>query len=544
MSKFTNFFFVIVLIIGFFVRFFNLSSVPPSLNWDEVSFGYNAYSILETGRDEFGRKWPLYFQSLGDNKLPVYMYLTVISIKFFGFTDFAVRFPSALLGFLLIILVYLLAIELFKKKSIALFSALTIAILPWNIQFSRMATEANVGLFFLVFGILTFIWSFRKNALFLTLSSLSFSMTLYTYLSFRVITPLVIIVLVLCYLKEVKHIFFTKKLTLAISILIFLLFAAYVARDMAKTGHVRFTGTSIFNIPDAYTHNDKQMMYDATLGINLTRRLLHDSKLVTHFEQVSRGYLTHFSPDFLFFDLGQKHHHAPRVGLIYLWMIIFLIAGFYALLKRKDKNSFLVLALLLLSPLPPAVTWDIPHAIRSITMTIPISLMTGIGIYAFLSLFFKKRLIFYVLVPVFSFLVLANFGYFLHQYFIHMPHERSDKWIWGYKEAVEFTEANKNSFRKIVVSTNLEWPHIFFLYYSAHDPKQYLLEGGTVSGYYNEQNNSYDKYEFRKFGFKSEAVNEGFLFVGNPKEFPDSVKPIKVINYKNGEPAIYIVESF
>ena len=130
MSKFTNFFFVIVLIIGFFVRFFNLSSVPPSLNWDEVSFGYNAYSILETGRDEFGRKWPLYFQSLGDNKLPVYVYLTVISIKFFGFTDFAVRFPSALLGVLAVLFTYLMVLELLKNKPIALLSALFLAVSP------------------------------------------------------------------------------------------------------------------------------------------------------------------------------------------------------------------------------------------------------------------------------------------------------------------------------------------------------------------------------------------------------------------------------
>ena len=473
MSKFTNSFFVAVLIISFIVRFFDLSSVPPSLNWDEVSYGYNAYSILETGRDEFSEKLPLYFQSLDDDKLPVYMYLTAASIEIFGFSDFAVRFPSAIMGFLLIILVYLLAIELFKKKSIALFSALTIAILPWNIQFSRMAAEANVGLFFLVFGILTFLRSFRENALFLTLSSLSFGLTLYTYLSFRVIVPIVIVLLVVCYLKEVRRAFSTQKFSFAISILIFLLFAVYVTRDMVKTGHVRFTGTSIFNIPDAYTHNEKQMMYDATLGINLTRRLLHDSKLVTHFEQVSRGYLTHFSPDFLFFDFGQKHHHTPRVGLIYLWMIIFLVSGIYFLLKKRDKNSFLILALLLVSPLPSAVTWDIPHAIRSITMTVPISIISGLGIYAFFNLFYKNRFISYVLVAVISFLILANFGYFLHQYFIHLPHERSDKWIWGRKEAVEFTEANKNRFQKIIVSTKLEWPHIFFLYYSAYDPNKY-----------------------------------------------------------------------
>ena len=70
----------IVLLAGF-LRFWQLASLPPSLYWDEVSQGYNAYSILTTGKDEHQEFLPLArFQAFGDYKAPVNIYLTVPAI--------------------------------------------------------------------------------------------------------------------------------------------------------------------------------------------------------------------------------------------------------------------------------------------------------------------------------------------------------------------------------------------------------------------------------------------------------------------------------
>jgi hypothetical protein len=57
---------VLVLSLGAFLRFCKVSSNPPNLYVDEVANGYNAYSILKTGRDEYGKKFPLSFRSFGD----------------------------------------------------------------------------------------------------------------------------------------------------------------------------------------------------------------------------------------------------------------------------------------------------------------------------------------------------------------------------------------------------------------------------------------------------------------------------------------------
>src|SRR3990172_4288765 len=126
-----------IIILAVVLRFYRLGTTPPSLYWDEASLGYNAYSILTTGRDEHGEFLPIArFIAFGDYKPPGYIYATVPSIALFGLNEFAVRFPSALAGTLTVLLTYLLVQELFNNKlnikhqtlNIASIAALLIAI--------------------------------------------------------------------------------------------------------------------------------------------------------------------------------------------------------------------------------------------------------------------------------------------------------------------------------------------------------------------------------------------------------------------------------
>ena len=56
----------LIVILAFLLRFYQLSTNPPGLNLDEVAIGYNAYSILRTGRDEYGKFLPIVFRSHDD----------------------------------------------------------------------------------------------------------------------------------------------------------------------------------------------------------------------------------------------------------------------------------------------------------------------------------------------------------------------------------------------------------------------------------------------------------------------------------------------
>src|SRR5258708_7789115 len=119
---------LVITLIGGFLRFYKMTENPPSLTGDEISFGYSAYSILKTGRDEFGKFMPLTFKSVGDYKNPLPAYLMIIPIKFFGLNDFSVRLQNALIGTLMIPVFFIFLIKIFRRKKIALLGTLFMAV--------------------------------------------------------------------------------------------------------------------------------------------------------------------------------------------------------------------------------------------------------------------------------------------------------------------------------------------------------------------------------------------------------------------------------
>src|SRR5262249_11830786 len=64
----------VLVLLALVLRVWGLDWSPPGLDPDEVSIGYNAYSILRTGRDEYGVPWPLTFRAFGEFKRPAYIY--------------------------------------------------------------------------------------------------------------------------------------------------------------------------------------------------------------------------------------------------------------------------------------------------------------------------------------------------------------------------------------------------------------------------------------------------------------------------------------
>jgi len=74
-----------VLLLAAALRLWSLASVPPHLTPDEAALGYNAYSILKTGRDEHGQFLPIIFKSFGDYKPGLFIYLTIPFVAIFAF---------------------------------------------------------------------------------------------------------------------------------------------------------------------------------------------------------------------------------------------------------------------------------------------------------------------------------------------------------------------------------------------------------------------------------------------------------------------------
>ncbi len=526
-----------IIILAFGLRFYQLGNNPPSLDWDEAALGYNAYSLLKTGRDEYGTRFPLTFRSFDDYKPPVYIYLTIPSVALFGLNDWAVRFPSAFLGALTVIVFFLLVKELLGDLKLALLAMLFLAISPWHLQFSRVAFETNIALSFTVFGTWAFLKGLKKGN-FLILAMFFFGTALYSYHSARVFVPLLGLSLVVVFRKKLIKLW---RHCLLAAILGTIIILPLISIMTSVEGRMRLKGVSSISDPAILYRSIEKIQEDQERGDYLLGRLFHNRRLV--FTKILlQGYSYHFNLNWLFLKSDLNRHHAPNVGLLYLWELPFVLAGVYFLIKKKPKFYQVIFLWLLLAPVPAAPTTELPHAVRTLNMVIPMHLLSAYGFYQFIQLVKKKTtLTKRILLLIVSCLLAANFFYYLHQYYVHMPLDWSFDWQYGRKKAVEVAENLKDSYKKVVVSTSLEQPHMFWLYYLQYDPALYLAEGGTTSGGFAEEGNKFDRYEFRPIDWQKDREEENVLFVGLPEEFPKGIRTIKTIYYLNGEEAIKIV---
>ena len=190
-------YFILGLIILFFLvtRLYKIDEVPASVYWDEASIGYNAYAVATDLKDEWGEFLPLHFRAFGEFKLPVYIYSVAILTKIFGLGPLAVRLPAVFYGLGIIILTYLLVIKITKDRKIGLTSAFILSVSPWLFIFTRAGFEAVAGLFFfLVF--IYFLTLYLERRIFIVPASLAAILSFYSYNSFRILTPVFILVFV------------------------------------------------------------------------------------------------------------------------------------------------------------------------------------------------------------------------------------------------------------------------------------------------------------------------------------------------------------
>lgn len=130
-----------VIILATALYFVRVVHNPPGYYIDESSISYNAYTISQTGQDEFGTRWPLYFRAFGDYKNPVYIYLLSAIYYLTGPSILAARLFSATLGTLAALALGLLGWRLTQKRIVALLVTLLTLLTPWLFELSRVVLE-------------------------------------------------------------------------------------------------------------------------------------------------------------------------------------------------------------------------------------------------------------------------------------------------------------------------------------------------------------------------------------------------------------------
>ncbi|HCM37160.1 TPA: hypothetical protein DIS61_00740 [Patescibacteria group bacterium] len=456
-----------ILLLAFFLRMYALTQYPTGFHIDEVTLGWNAYSILKTGRDETGRFLPLYSRSFGLDRALGNFLLTAVSINFLGLSEFAVRFPFAFFGGLTLILWYVFIKKLIISTKIALISTLLLAISPWHIALSRTSSESTVSLFLILLGHIFFLSALsQKKFSHMILSWVSLTLSLFFYHSAVGFVALSVITLgSWSFLKATtqKERLWSGLTLLFIGVLTFVFFI------FGKGGANRFDQVAFYRDSTVTYELDKMRFEEGSLQV-LRARIFHN-KLIVYTKVLIKNYFDYFSVDFLFVNGGKPPRYMPpAMGLLYLFELPLLLIGLYVLARKWNQAWVLLFLLLLVSPVVAALTSEYtPNLQRSFFMVPYLEVIVSLGLWQVLTVISKKKL------WLFSSMLLLSLPiiYYLHQYYIHMPvHDplyRND----GAKELVTTVMSLKSQFDKIIITRDPEPPYHYFFFFTKLSPFEF-----------------------------------------------------------------------
>lgn len=515
---------VTIVLISLFLRTYNLDTVPAGLSNDEISSAYNAYSILETGKDEYGVQIPLSFRSHNDFKPPTMIYMIAALIPIFGNTEWSVRLPSAILGTFTVLFLSFLIYDLTKDKSLSLWSALLLGISPWHIYTSRIGYESNIALFFLVTGLYLFFIALRMSW-YIPFAALVLAASMYSYHAERVVTPLIL--LVVFFLKKdifIKH----KKNFLIFFILIILLIP--LAQDLFahRNESTRFRTQVLTNDPKlGNLIND----YDNSTIVDW----------IITFKFWLDKYLSHLDPIYLFFQgiPVPSEFSSQQYGLLYpIHGVLIAFGIFYAFKSLSFANKFMLLWMIT-SPVVPSLTLGKLSFERDLISVIPYMYFGGLGIVNIIgNVNFKMRYCSLQSNRLKGLLVIiiltSSVGFFMHDYMKHFPFQSAENWSYGFKQIAEF--ANGNRYDRVIIDPNygasghplVGVHYLYLLYFNQYDPEEYLTTKKMAMDSF-----AFFNYTVRTVSWPSEKVEPNTLYIvgiaSNPIVSPPTPTPVNEV---------------
>lgn len=536
---------VIIHIFAFYLRFLNFDVSPPGFYSDEANQGYNAYSLLKTGKDEHGQFLPVSLRSFGDWKPPMQTYLAIPFISLFGLSEYAVRLPSMILGMLSIYIAFYLLKELGFKTKISLLTSFFLSISPWHLHQSRSAMLVIIAFFFFLVGILFFLKGL-KNGRSLALSAFSFGLSIYAYYGMRLIVPLFIAFLFFYSKRRVRN------LKTSFIIFIFVLFITLLPLGVAFIGEPNVIFGRAKTVSIFYDRGIELRIWELTAqegsGNVLVARFFHN-KLYLYFLDILKRFFSHLEGEFLFLKGDTvPPFRIPDMGVMYLLDSIFLLLGFWFLVNgvNEERTSFL-LVLLAVSIFPAALTFMTPSANRTFNAVFPLTFLASLGVVSLINAV-KRRWWRTLIVPLIILGYTLQFSAYLNDYYRVLPKSYSDDWIYGIKEMVRLVQKEEDNYDQIVVLPKTNIAYIYFLFYSDEEPLYLatkIRRNYTADEFGFEHVDRMGKYIFLRKGTLEEAQRKfsgKTLFVGKPEEIPESKVSLYNVMYPNGEIAFRLVE--
>ena len=532
-------FLVVIFLIAVFLRFYKLGEIPVSMYWDEIAIALDAYSFNETGKDMNNMNFfqPV-FGSYGDFKAPIFILIATFFVKFFGMNAFAIRLPIALFSLGTLILSYFLVKEILsfdkklekKYKLLPSLAFLLIAISPWPVHFGRIGLESSLSVFFLLAALLLFLKGIKGKAFNIFLSIIPAIIAVYSYYSLRVVIPLFVFLLIIIFFKKIWP---KKVLVTVVSIVLFVLSTLPIIKSpyYQRSQDYRLNNNNLIHHRQVINESSKYLeKYDSALW---SRLVYHRYVLVTR--DFLRNYGSHFSLDFLFFSGDPNlRQHSSYFGEFFVILTPVYLLGLFLLFKNfRSKLSAFLLVFLVLSPIPAAMVYEVPHASRAIYLFIPFSIIIAWGLNEIYLL--KNKLIPLVL----SLAILANATFFYLDYFNEYKSRSSEAWLYQYNQVAEYIKEHYQEYRTIQIDGRYWFPELFVYYQfpelitQNQELKNALLNSPVNSfGLPDPMDYLLDEKDFTKkeakFIFYEDDIPEGFYEVLD-FDFLDGEKSLKLV---------------
>jgi len=530
--RFSFLFLGIIVILSAVSHLYALSDVPNGLYQDETAIGYNAYSLLVTGKDEHGVSLPLYFRSFGDYKLPVYIYSTIPSIMIFGLTPFAVRLPSAIFGVLSVLMIYFFVFQLFKRKDLALFTSLILAIVPWHIHYSRATFEVSICLFlYLSGGYFLLRGADEKKGWAFVLGTALFVLNMYTYNLTRLLTPLLYVLFLAYSWKEYKKL--SKSVSISSFVLIGIGSLPFLVTLFGEGGAKSASGTLIHSSAVIQAKLLEFRSYLIYLPLPFTK-LFFNTWLMTLW--VYLEHITSYLSVSFFFLKGSLHgnHGIGNSGQFYLFMLpLFLLGSIRAVLSKKREWYFLVVFSIIVI-LVASLTREAPHATRSYFLLIPWCVFIAYGasmVYSFVRQI-KQKLLRTLVVFAMGVVIGVNIVYYLTSYFVRFPVLYAPSWRSEDDVLADFLVRNEKNYENIIVDESAGNIYTSLLFYLKYSPMEFhntsVYSQPDSEGFLAMK--SFGKYGFQRIDWENLPTGKN-LFITTSFNYPENSQIVDTIMY-------------
>lgn len=417
---------VCIILLAFFLRVHNLTTNPPELFSDELINITSAKSIIETGSDLHGKLY-VYFSDRVEMRPPIYGYSAYIATRIFGESAFGIRLPAVFFGVVTVVLLYALAEELTKNTELALIAAFILAILPWHVHYSRIGWEPAALLPFLLGGIYFLykgIQADRKRLI--TIGIVLMGLAIYTYQA----APLYSVLFTTLIIFLFRSYFFTKTKFFVQCLLIY---------GLLLLPHIISSQTQPELLDRA------QRIFTFASGINMQT-----------IEIFFQNYFVHYGLHFLFYNGDPNLRHGAQTGVLYWWMLPFIIIGSLCVGKivYKKSHAIFIYTWLAYFPLAAALTNDgVPHATRSLIGAPLFCLLTAIGLYYTCKSISSRKIALLLFYCVLVIILELSLFRFLKMYYLTYPIISASSWDYGHRPTFMKVQALEADYDRVCLGT-------------------------------------------------------------------------------------------